>query len=325
MDRAYASGAAGTPPTAPVAPSIGYPQAANPGLGLGATKPGAYFYFMITEEIRNVIVAAGITPDQTVVNQLVKALQAMGYSLSAAAGTADAITVGFTPALTVFTSGPIWWRASAANATTTPTLKRDGLAAKTLVKGNGLTLVPGDIPGAGAWMCSVYDATLDKEVLMNPATGIGGPALSQQMIHVRDEKTSGTSGGSSIAGTQTRTLNTVVKNSISGASLASSQITLPAGTYRIDANAPSTTAFQHQASLYNVTDAVVALVGESEYVTNTANVQTRSYVRGEFTITGTKVFELRHYTQSAVSSIGLGQTASSGLTEIYSNVIISKV
>lgn len=322
MDRHWDASGAAAAPAAPVnilGPNV-YPQG-----GASPSEPGPWWFHMITEELRAVLVAAGETPDRGTLNQLVTAMQAQGYNLSLTAGTADAITVAFTPALTAFTSGPIWWRASAANATTTPTLKRDGLAAKTLVKGNGLALVPGDIPGAGAWMCSLYDATLDKEVLMNPATGIGGPSLSQQMIHVRDEKTSGTSGGSSIAGTQTRTLNTVVKNSITGASLASNQITLPAGTYRIDANAPSTTAFQHQASLYNVTDSVVALVGESEYVTNTANVQTRSHVRGEFTITGTKVFEFRHYTQSAVSSIGLGQTASSGLTEIYSNVIISKV
>lgn len=86
-------------------------------------------------------------------------------------GTADAITLALTPSQTAFAPGPTWWRAGAANATTTPTVKRDGLAAKTLVKGNNLPLAAGDIPGAGAWMCSQYDAVLDKEVLMTPATG----------------------------------------------------------------------------------------------------------------------------------------------------------
>lgn len=77
MDRAYASGAAGTPPAAPAAPSTGYPQAANPGLGAPATKPGPYWYYMITEEIRNVITAAGLTPGQTNVTQLSDAISAM--------------------------------------------------------------------------------------------------------------------------------------------------------------------------------------------------------------------------------------------------------
>lgn len=96
-----------------------------------------------------------------------------GYNtVGASGGTADAVTVALTPTQTALTPGPTWWRATAANATTTPTLKRDGLAAKTLVKGNNLPLAIGDIPGAGAWMCSQYDVTLDREVLLNPANGV---------------------------------------------------------------------------------------------------------------------------------------------------------
>lgn len=103
---------------------------------------------------------------------LVGGFQGGAFNTTVAGGTADAITVAFTPAMTAFGQGPIWWRATAANATSTPTLKRDGLAAKTIVKGAGAALAAGDIPGAGAWMCSQYDATLDKEVLLNPATGV---------------------------------------------------------------------------------------------------------------------------------------------------------
>lgn len=93
-------------------------------------------------------------------------------TIAASAGTADAITLALTPTQTTFAAGPTWWRATAANATTTPTVQRDGLAAKTLVKGNNVPLVAGDIAGAGMWMCSQYDATLDKEVLLNPAFGV---------------------------------------------------------------------------------------------------------------------------------------------------------
>ena len=92
--------------------------------------------------------------------------------VAASAGTVDAVTLTLTPAQTAFASGPTWWRATGANTSTTPTVKRDALAAKTLVKGNNLPLVAGDIPGAGAWMVTQYDATLDKEVLLNPATGV---------------------------------------------------------------------------------------------------------------------------------------------------------
>lgn len=84
-------------------------------------------------------------------------------------GNADSVILYFTPTLEGLDDMPIFWRAGAANTSTTPILTRDGNDSKTIVKLNGQALVAGDIPGAGAWMCSVYDAGLDKEVLLNPA------------------------------------------------------------------------------------------------------------------------------------------------------------
>jgi hypothetical protein len=77
MDRAFASGASGSPPTAPASPSVGYATAGNPGTGTPATKPGPWWYHMITEEQRAVVVAAGITPDQTSTTQLRDAILAL--------------------------------------------------------------------------------------------------------------------------------------------------------------------------------------------------------------------------------------------------------
>lgn len=76
MDRAYQSGAAGSAPSAPASPSTGYPTAGNPGTGTPATKPGAYWYYMITEELRAVIAAGGLTPSQSDITQLLQALPA---------------------------------------------------------------------------------------------------------------------------------------------------------------------------------------------------------------------------------------------------------
>jgi hypothetical protein len=98
--------------------------------------------------------------------------------IAVAGGAADVITLTMTPAPTALSSTPKWWRATAANATTTPTVNTVGLGAKTLVKGNNLPLAAGDIPGAGAWMCSQYDVTLGKEVLMNPGVPVAGFASS---------------------------------------------------------------------------------------------------------------------------------------------------
>lgn len=77
MDRAFSSGASGTPPSAPGSPSTGYATSGNPGTGTPATKPGAYWYHMVTEELRALIVAAGLTPDHTNTSQIAQAVQAL--------------------------------------------------------------------------------------------------------------------------------------------------------------------------------------------------------------------------------------------------------
>lgn len=101
------------------------------------------------------------------------------FNASAAGGTADAITGSFVPQITALpTSGngvlTVYVRAASANATTTPTFTPNSgtIAAKTIVKGAGSALVPGDIAGAGHWIELQYDPTLDKWVLLNPAKGI---------------------------------------------------------------------------------------------------------------------------------------------------------
>lgn len=80
MDRVYESGAVAGAPAAPAAPSTGYPTNGNPVGGIEATWPGAYWFYMITEELRAVITAAGLVPDHTNLGQLLAALQG-GFGL----------------------------------------------------------------------------------------------------------------------------------------------------------------------------------------------------------------------------------------------------
>jgi len=101
-----------------------------------------------------------------------KGVQAGDYNTAHGGGTADAITGDYTPNITALEDGLILFvRAASANTTTTPTFSPDGLTAKTIVKGANKPLVPGDIDGAGNWLEFQYDLTLDKWVLLNPATG----------------------------------------------------------------------------------------------------------------------------------------------------------
>ena len=73
MDRVYQSNAIETPPSS-VASSGSYPTAGNKASGQLATVPGPYWFYSITEEIRNAIIAAGVTPDSSQVNQLATAM-----------------------------------------------------------------------------------------------------------------------------------------------------------------------------------------------------------------------------------------------------------
>jgi hypothetical protein len=65
-------------------------------------------------------------------------------------GTADAITATYSPTVTALVDGMVLGvRATAANATTTPTFAPDGLTARIIVKGGGSALAAGDIAGDG--------------------------------------------------------------------------------------------------------------------------------------------------------------------------------
>jgi len=110
------------------------------------------------------------------------AISSMGELIASAGGTADALTATFSPAPRMWPNGvPFLVRAASANATTTPTFTANSgtLAAKTIVKGANAALVAGDIAGAGHWLLMQYDVTLDKVVLLNPATGVNTLAIKQ--------------------------------------------------------------------------------------------------------------------------------------------------
>ena len=172
--------------------------------------------------------------------------------------------------------------------------------------------------GVSTFMGTVLDDT--TEAAARATLG----ALNLQFMHVRDEKASGTQGGASVAGNQIRTLNTVVSNTIIGASLAANEVTLPAGTYRIFASAPALASDINRVRLVNVTDATVALLGTSEYNTAAAVVSTSSVISGRFVITSTKAFNLTHYIQAARTSNGLGATTSDTFIEVYASMMIWK-
>jgi len=89
---------------------------------------------------------------------------------SDSAGTVDAITATYAPAITSLVNGMIIGvRASGANTITNPTFSPNGLTARTIVKNGGQALVAGDIYGDGHEILLRYDSSNTRWELLNPA------------------------------------------------------------------------------------------------------------------------------------------------------------
>jgi hypothetical protein len=155
-----------------------------------------------------------------------------------------------------------------------------------------------------------------------------GSKFGTALLHVRDEKANGTAGGTFTSGAwQTRTLNTSLTNEISGASLSSNQIILPAGTYFIYASLPAMHVNNHKAKLRNVTDSSDTLIGTNDYAgsTNTGYVNTNSLIKGRFTIASQKTFEIQHRCATTLAGEGFGTGCSFSVIEVFTDVQIWKV
>lgn len=152
---------------------------ANPGAGQeGSPVPAAAIEHPMRELVA-LITDAGLAPSGASLTQVATAIKTIFQKASAvsavAGGTVDAITADFTPAIAALSDHLLLIvKAGGANTSPTPTFTpaSPDIAAKTIVKGHDLPLVAGDISGAGFRAELQYDATLDKWVLLNPATGV---------------------------------------------------------------------------------------------------------------------------------------------------------
>ncbi len=173
-------------------------------------------------------------------------------------------------------------------------------------------LVPAPTAGDGA----------AKKALLADGS-FGAPFLGSGYIIVRDEKTSGTAGGSSTAGAWTKhALNTEVVDTGGHASLASDVITLQAGTYRVRGFATTTVSgTAARIRLRNTSDGTTPVLGVN-HSTNAgaANNGATVSLQGRFTIAAPKNFELQYWVQAAKATDGLGLASSTGEVEVYAEL-----
>lgn len=155
--------------------------------------------------------------------------------------------------------------------------------------------------------------------------GPAGPAgAAGDYCVVQEQQVQGTNGGTAVAGSWlTRVLNTIVVDTGGVCSLATNQMTLTAGTYRMRARAPGYTVDRQKIRLYNVTDAVVIESGQSDFCgaydagTSWATLECR------FTIAAGRALEIQHQVQSTSATYGLGVQSGFG-TEVFTTVVLEK-
>lgn len=143
----------------------------------------------------------------------------------------------------------------------------------------------------------------------------------------RDEKTTGTNGGTFTSGSwTTRTLNTTLVTSGSEATLASNQITLYAGSYWMLCRTPAFRVDENQSRLYNVSDSSVVVYGTSAYNKHSdSGTVSDSIINYKFTIASTKTFQIEHKCGDTQTITGFGLATGLSSVEVYTEVTIMKL
>jgi len=149
--------------------------------------------------------------------------------------------------------------------------------------------------------------------------------VAGSIFHLADEKASGTAGGTSIATTWTKHTLAEKTNGITGSSVASSVVTLPAGTFRASGFAVAYQPNAFKMRLRNTTDSTTIAVGSNGYSSTSNNDNVYSFVDAVFTLASSKTIEFQYYIGNAVVTNGLGIAASSGEVEVYADLKFEKV
>lgn len=171
-----------------------------------------------------------------------------------------------------------------------------------------------------------------------PSKAIGLP--QQRVAIIKDVKAAGTAGGTSVTSYTARVLNTlqdptgIVQNSTSftGTGGTNTNITLNAGTYRIEAYASvyggtGPVLNQTKLKLRNITDSTDAIIGTVVAPATPSGdaQQIIGKLVGIITLTSQKTFELQQRVSTGVATQGLGLATNFGDVNIFADVVIEKL
>lgn len=205
---------------------------------------------------------------------------------------------------------------------------------------DGVTVLPAD------WLNAVQEelsnvvedtgATLDKTDRTQLLTaieylitnGVYGQLNDNNLFQLECQLSSGTGGANSTGGWDKLVLNTTKVNNIAGASVASSVVTLPAGTYiapffAVGYGATASRVFKFR--VYDTTNAAtlgVSAPARTVFATFGNNQVSVGFAR--FTLAGAANVELQGQ-MSAAETNGWGYPAAAGEVEVYRGIKFFKV
>lgn len=209
------------------------------------------------------------------------------------------------------------------------------------VSGATLTLANNQIAGA-----KVAAATTTTEGVVEKATSaegttpvadkygdtvvvaemIEGRGFNGQLLHVQDQKTAGTNGGSSATGSFTkRDLNTTLTNEITGATLTTSVVSLPPGTYYAEGFSPFNQTNDTAIKLRDTTNSTDLIIGNGYNFGTSGDSKGDLRLAGRFTLAGTANIELQYNCTTINTIDGLGEGTSLGLVGVFTDLRIWRV
>ena len=196
--------------------------------------------------------------------------------------------------------------------------------------GSSSLIKPGVIDSAATRPASPYEGQVifqkdTDETLVWSGTAWVLPNKTQVAIF-QEQKTNGSNVGNASTGAWTkRTLDTTVTNGITGCSLSSSVISLPAGSYTIQSQAPFYNTGMTTTRLRDTTNGVTLVTGTAHLLDDRYQTEGSLFLNGYFTLTGTANIELQYYASSNYNANSQGVAMTNGSTEIYANIMIQKV
>ena len=152
----------------------------------------------------------------------------------------------------------------------------------------------------------------------------GDPGLSE-IAYLRDEKISGTNGGSCLAASSwtQRQLNTLGGNN-TFITLNNNRFVLQPGTYFVEIQAPAYAVGYHQAKLKVIESNIDVLFGTTMVSLPAQPSTNHSVIMGEIIVDVASTFEVQHRCSNDKINFGFGIGANFGSPEIYTQVKIMK-